>query len=96
MKRFRYLALLLLGAYLLTGVYQIRPEERAVVRRLGRVVAKPGPGLWVGLPWALKMPLGQKKNDKGSERLSFRGLTRIAFQKSSSLISMRLYPSNKN
>jgi membrane protease subunit HflK len=37
--------------YLLTGVYQVRPDERAVVRRFGEVVAKPGPGLWIGLPW---------------------------------------------
>ena len=29
----------------------MRPGERAVVRRFGAVVAEPGPGLWVGLPW---------------------------------------------
>ena len=40
--------------YLLTGVVQVRPGERAVVRRLGRVLAdKPGPGLWIGLPWGI-------------------------------------------
>jgi modulator of FtsH protease HflK len=50
-KRFRYLPLVALVGYLLTGVAQIRPEERAVVRRFGRVVARPGPGLWVGLPY---------------------------------------------
>lgn len=38
---------------LLTGVAQVRPGERAVVRRFGRVVATPGPGLWVGLPWGM-------------------------------------------
>lgn len=48
---FRYLLVLLLVAYLLTGLAQIRPEERGVVRRFGRVAARPGPGLWVGLPW---------------------------------------------
>src|SRR5438270_5744254 len=53
MPRTRYLLLLLLVAYLLTGLAQVRPEERAVVRRFGRVVAKPGPGLWVGLPWGI-------------------------------------------
>jgi membrane protease subunit HflK len=32
----------------------VRPGERAVVRRFGRVLAyKPGPGLWVGLPWGM-------------------------------------------
>jgi modulator of FtsH protease HflK len=52
----RYLvAVLLLGlaGYLLTGVAQVRPGERAVVRRLGRVVDKPGPGLWIGLPYGI-------------------------------------------
>lgn len=40
--------------YLLTGVVQVRPGERAVVRRFGRVLAeKPHPGLWVGLPWGM-------------------------------------------
>jgi membrane protease subunit HflK len=44
----------LLGLYLLTGVAQVRPGERAVVRRFGRVLPdKPGPGLWVGLPWGM-------------------------------------------
>ncbi len=53
MLRLRYLLPLLLAAYLLTGVAQVRPEERAVVRRFGAVVARPGPGLWVGLPWGI-------------------------------------------
>ncbi len=53
MKRFRYLPLLALASYLATGVAQVRPEERAVVRRFGRVVARPGPGLWVGLPYGI-------------------------------------------
>ena len=49
----RPLLALPLAVYLLTGVHQIRPEERAVVRRFGAVVARPGPGLWVGLPWGI-------------------------------------------
>ncbi|HJZ53444.1 MAG TPA: SPFH domain-containing protein, partial [Gemmataceae bacterium] len=53
MPRTRYLLLLPLVAYLLTGIAQVRPEERAVVRRFGQVVARPGPGLWVGLPWGI-------------------------------------------
>src|SRR5262245_17989629 len=41
-------------AYLLTGVVQVAPGERAVVWRFGRVLDyKPEPGLWVGLPWGL-------------------------------------------
>ncbi len=40
--------------YALTGVVEVRPGERAVVRRFGRVLEdKPKPGLWVGLPWGL-------------------------------------------
>ena len=53
MKIFKYILMLALAVYLLTGLHQIRPEERAVVKRFGRIVAKPGPGLWVGLPWGI-------------------------------------------
>src|SRR6478672_10857738 len=53
MARLRYLLLLALLAYLATGVYQVGPEERAVVRRFGKVVARPGPGLGFGLPWGI-------------------------------------------
>jgi membrane protease subunit HflK len=46
--------LLALVGYALTGVTQVRPGERAVVRRFGRVLAEqPEPGLWVGLPWGM-------------------------------------------
>ena len=51
--KLRYILLLLLIAYTLSGIAQVRPEERAVVRRFGAVVAHPGPGLWVGLPWGM-------------------------------------------
>ena len=53
MPRLRYILILAFVAYLLTGLAQVRPEERAVVRRFGQVVARPGPGLWVGLPWGI-------------------------------------------
>ncbi|MFO0802420.1 MAG: SPFH domain-containing protein [Gemmataceae bacterium] len=53
MRQLRIATVLLLLAYLATGFAQVRPEERAVVRRFGRVVARPGPGLWVGLPWGI-------------------------------------------
>jgi membrane protease subunit HflK len=43
----------LLTASLLTTVKPIKPGERAVVRRFGRVTATPEPGLWIGLPWGL-------------------------------------------
>jgi membrane protease subunit HflK len=45
---------LLLVGYLLTGLSTVRPGERAVVRRFGRVLPnKPEPGLYVGLPWGM-------------------------------------------
>jgi modulator of FtsH protease HflK len=48
------LLVLLLVGYLLTGLVQVQPGERAVVRRFGRVLEhKPGPGLWIGLPWGM-------------------------------------------
>src|SRR5207245_3528334 len=49
------IGILLLGfvGYLLTGVAQVRPGERALVRRFGRVVDKPGPGLRIGLPFGM-------------------------------------------
>jgi len=40
--------------YLYTGLSEIRPGERGVVRRFGRVVATPGPGLWIGFPWGIE------------------------------------------
>src|SRR3954470_12945613 len=49
----RFIPVVLVAAYLLTGVSSVRPGERAVVRRFGAVVATPGPGLWVGLPWGI-------------------------------------------
>jgi membrane protease subunit HflK len=54
MRRILLIVGLLFAAYLLTGLTSVRPGERAVVRRFGAVVATPGPGLWVGLPWGLE------------------------------------------
>jgi membrane protease subunit HflK len=53
MLRLRYLIPLAIVLYLLTGISQVKPEERGVVRRFGQVVARPGPGLWIGLPWGI-------------------------------------------
>jgi membrane protease subunit HflK len=50
-----YGGVLLVLAWLLTGLTQVRPGERAVVRRFGRVLDdKPRPGLYIGLPWGLE------------------------------------------
>ena len=45
---------LALAGYAATGMVQVLPGERGVVRRFGRVLEhKPEPGLWVGLPWGM-------------------------------------------
>jgi membrane protease subunit HflK len=56
MKKRVLLALVgvLVASSLLTGLRPIKPGQRAVVRRFGRVVATPEPGLWIGLPWGLE------------------------------------------
>src|SRR5947209_7128122 len=54
MRRLLLILVALFAAYLLTGITAVRPGERAVVRRFGAVVATPGPGLWIGLPWGLE------------------------------------------
>lgn len=41
----------LLVFYLLSGLYTVRWDERAIVRRFGRIVAKVGPGLHYRFPW---------------------------------------------
>jgi membrane protease subunit HflK len=44
----------LLAAYVATGVYSVGPNERAVVRRCGRLLpAIQAPGLHVGFPWGV-------------------------------------------
>ncbi len=54
MRYFWIAAGLLLLVYLLSGIRQVSPGERLVVRRFGRVLEyKPGPGLWLGLPWGM-------------------------------------------
>jgi membrane protease subunit HflK len=44
---------LVLAGWFVTGVTQVRPGERAVVRRFGKVIAVPPPGLFIGLPWGM-------------------------------------------
>lgn len=41
-------------AYLATGFAVVRPGEVGVVRRFGRILGTPGPGLWIGLPWGIE------------------------------------------
>ncbi|MGH6904129.1 MAG: hypothetical protein ACREIR_15455, partial [Geminicoccaceae bacterium] len=44
-------ALVVLGAYLATGVYVVDTDEEAVVRRFGAIAAEVGPGMHYRLPW---------------------------------------------
>ncbi len=54
MRYLRILLVLLLVVYLLTGVVQIRPGERGVVRRFGRLLPhRLEPGLAFQLPWGM-------------------------------------------
>jgi membrane protease subunit HflK len=55
MRRWLLIAIsLVVIGYLLTGVTQVGLDERAVVRRFGRVLdEQPGPGLHIGLPWGM-------------------------------------------
>lgn len=66
----RWLLALALAVFLagtaLSALTQVQPGERAVVRRLGRILdEKPGPGLFLGLPWGLdqvdRVPVGRVK-----------------------------------
>jgi modulator of FtsH protease HflK len=54
MRRVRLILIVIAVAWLLTGLTQVRPGERGVVRRFGRVIATPTAGLWVGLPWGIE------------------------------------------
>ena len=39
------LAVVMLGGYLLSGIFTVAADEQAVVRRFGRVAARLGPGI---------------------------------------------------
>ncbi len=53
-SRWLIVAVLLLAGYALTGVEQVRPGERGVVRRFGRLLPERlEPGLSIQLPWGM-------------------------------------------
>ena len=76
--RFRWWRLLpwLAAAYVLTGFYSVQPNERAVVRRCGRVLPQlSGPGLHFGFPYGIDRVVKarvqeQKQVGVGLSRLS--------------------------
>jgi membrane protease subunit HflK len=43
--------ILVLAAYLATGLFTVSADEQAVVRRFGRITARLGPGIHYRLPW---------------------------------------------
>jgi len=50
----RLIALVAVGMYLLSGIYAVQPDERGVVKRLGKVVAADvQPGIHYRLPWPI-------------------------------------------
>lgn len=50
MKRLKWVFVVILVGYACSGLSQIKPDERGLVRRFGKIVATPGPGLWIGMP----------------------------------------------
>ncbi|HZV05030.1 MAG TPA: SPFH domain-containing protein [Gemmataceae bacterium] len=54
MRRWWLVPVVLVAVYALTGVVQVRPGERGVVRRFGRLLPHPlEPGLAIQLPWGM-------------------------------------------
>jgi modulator of FtsH protease HflK len=55
MRRFLAIVLVVFLAWTaISALTRVQPGEKAVVRRLGRIMdEQPGPGLFVGLPWGL-------------------------------------------
>src|ERR1019366_1909196 len=49
------IALLFFGWTVSTALTQVRPGERAVIRRFGRILpTRPEPGLYIGWPWGIE------------------------------------------
>src|SRR5437763_17091986 len=101
----RRVLLIGLALWLLTGVYMVRVDEQAVVRRLGGVVADHvPPGLHVGFPWGIdrvdrlkvreqkRLNIGFEMPDKALGRRANPG-HREAFTRDQNLVSReRLVP----
>jgi membrane protease subunit HflK len=50
----RLIVIAIVAMYLLSGIYVVQPDERGVVKRLGRVVAdNVQPGIHYGIPWPI-------------------------------------------
>jgi membrane protease subunit HflK len=72
MRYFLIVIVVLLLLSLLTGLSMVGPGERAVVRRFGRVLKhKPGPGLYVGLPWGIDRVTTVKVDEVRSVKVGY-------------------------
>ena len=74
--RFGYIAIIVLGLWAMTGVYQNDAAERAVITRFGRYVETTQPGLRWHLPW----PIERKLTVNVAEFRSFEDRTRMLTQ----------------
>lgn len=66
---------ILLGLYMLTGIYTVAPDERAVVLRFGKAVRETGPGPNYHIPWpvedVIKVPVTRiRKEEVGFRTIS--------------------------
>jgi len=71
-----YIAIIVLGLWAMTGVYQNDAAERAVITRFGRYVETTQPGLRWHLPW----PIERKLTVNVAEFRSFEDRTRMLTQ----------------
>lgn len=71
-----YIAIIVLGLWAMTGVYQNDAAERAVITRFGRYVETTQPGLRWHLPW----PIERKLTVNVAEFRSFEDQTRMLTQ----------------
>ena len=74
--RFGYIAIIVLGLWAMTGVYQNDAAERSVITRFGRYVETTLPGLRWHLPW----PVERKLTINVAEFRSFEDRTRMLTQ----------------
>ncbi len=63
-----------LVVYLLTGIYIVAPDERAVVLRFGQVVREQGPGPGYHLPWPIEEVYTPSVTQVRKEEFGFRSV----------------------
>ncbi|MCW5891058.1 MAG: FtsH protease activity modulator HflK [bacterium] len=66
---------LVVAAWLLTGIYIVRPDERGVVLRFGQVVRETEPGPHYHLPWPIEQVLRPSVTAIRKEEVGFRTLS---------------------